>query len=280
VQISPRYGAHPIITLDGAAADQRDTVIGQRRRLEAALRSMTEEEWCSPSRCEGWSVQDVVAHLADTNAFWRASISSALAGAPTRLLEGFDPKATPAALVEAMRGATAAETLARFAKSNQVLCDLLAGLDERGWSTMAEAPPGHLPIRLVAHHALWDAWVHERDILLPLDIRPEEDPNEVAACLRYAAALVASFAVMLHPADAATLVVEATDPALRIVVDIGTVVVVGDDPGAVGSVVLRGDAVDLVEMLSVRKPLDAQVAEEHRSLLSGLAEVFEQAQPA
>jgi uncharacterized protein (TIGR03083 family) len=279
MQISPLYGDNPVITLDGPADDQRATVIRQRRRMETALASITDEQWRTPSRCEGWSVQDVVAHLVDTNGFWGASISAALAGTPTRLLEGFDPKATPAALVDAARQATPAETLARFVASNAVLFDLIEALDETGWSTIAEAPPGHLPIRLVAHHALWDGWVHERDVLLPLGVRPDEEPDEVAACLRYVAALAPAFAVMLDTAASGVLVVEATNPDLRIVVDVGTAVTVYDDPAAAaaGDVVLRGDAVDLLEALSVRKPLGGQVPEEHRWLLAGLADVFEEA---
>jgi hypothetical protein len=82
---------------------------------------------------------------------------------------------------------------------------------------------------------------------------------------------------MLKTADSGALVIEATDPDLRIVVDVGPVVTVYDDPAVVGDVVLRGDAVDLLETLSVRKPLGGQVPEEYRWLLAGLADVFEEA---
>ena len=40
------------------------------------------------------------------------------------------------------------------------------GLDDAGWATVAEAPAGLIPVRLLALHALWDCWVHERDIVL------------------------------------------------------------------------------------------------------------------
>jgi uncharacterized protein (TIGR03083 family) len=277
VQISPHYGNNPIIILDGPADDQRATVIRQRRRMETALHAIAEAQWRAPSRCEGWSVQDVVAHLVDTNGFWGASISQALSGTPTRILDGFDPKATPAALVEAVRNATPAETLARLVNSNRALFELIEGLDHTGWSTLAEAPPGHLPVRLVAHHALWDGWVHERDILLPLGVRPDEEPDEVAACLRYVAAVAPAFAVMGKAAKSGTLVVEAAHPDLRVVVDVNEVVRVHDDPAAVGDLVLRGEAIDLLEALSVRKPLGVRVPEEHRWLIAGLTDVFEEA---
>ncbi|MEN3272557.1 MAG: hypothetical protein V7636_1318 [Actinomycetota bacterium] len=37
MQLSPRYGGAPIITLDGAIDDQRETLARQRRRLLAEL---------------------------------------------------------------------------------------------------------------------------------------------------------------------------------------------------------------------------------------------------
>ena len=33
-------------------------------------------------------------------------------------------------------------------------------------------------MRLLASHALWDGWVHERDIALPLGLTPPEEPTK------------------------------------------------------------------------------------------------------
>ena len=35
-----------------------------------------------------------------------------------------------------------------------------------------------MSVRLLAHHALWDAWVHERDIALPLGRTPDVEPDD------------------------------------------------------------------------------------------------------
>jgi uncharacterized protein (TIGR03083 family) len=35
----------------------------QRSRLAALLDELTDDEWCRPSLCEGWTVRDVAAHL-------------------------------------------------------------------------------------------------------------------------------------------------------------------------------------------------------------------------
>jgi len=169
--------------MDGAADDQLVPVSRQRRRLENTLSQLSEADWTSPSRCAGWSVQDVVAHLADVNQFWATSIRAGLAGTPTRLLANFDPVAVPALMVDQTRGLTTAQVLEQFVTSNASLLGILESVDEDDWAATAEAPPGHLPIRLVASHAVWDCWVHERDIAVPLGVvTPRCAMRSVPAC--------------------------------------------------------------------------------------------------
>jgi len=275
MQISPRYDADPLIVIDGPADDQREPATRQRRRFAAALAGFTDDEWRAPSRCEGWTNQDVVAHLTGTNQFWTVSLTSAVAGTPTRYLAGFDPQATPAQLVDARRSLSPAEGLEQFVASNDALLDVVAGLDDAGWAAMAEAPPGHLPARLIAHHALWDAWVHERDVLLPLGRTPEEAPDEVVSCLRYAAALGPAFAITNDTATTGRFAIAATDPDVALVLDLGAAVHVSEGAAPLGLPVLRGRAVDLVEALSIRCPLGPDAPDEWRQVLSGLATVFD-----
>jgi uncharacterized protein (TIGR03083 family) len=251
-------------------------VMRQRRRLEGLLRTLPEEDWHRPSRCAGWSVQDVITHLASTNRFWALSISAGLSGEPTRYLAAFDPVASPAQLVDQSQGAAVADTLAEFSAGNDALADAIAELDDEGWATLAEAPPGHLPIRLVADHALWDGWVHERDIVLPLGLIPAEEADEVRCCLRYGAALGRAFALSSGDADRSAMVIEVDEPDDRLVVVVDDEVVRvhgGEAPDA--ALVLRGHAVALVEMLSMR---DAGVTPPAGLawLTAGLAEVFDQ----
>ena len=273
--IKPDY-ERQVIILDGEPGDVAVPFVRQRRRMDAVLASFTDEQWRAPSRCDGWTAQDVAAHLAGTNGYWHLSMSSGLAGEPTRFLVGFDPKSTPAAMVERMQALAPAETYAQLVAGHDELCRLVGGLDDAGWSTLAEAPPGHLPIRLLAHHALWDAWVHERDILLPLGLVPVEEDDEVLASLRYVAALGPSFALANDPDARGTLVLEVTDPDARIVVSVDGIVRVHDGDDA-GDVVLRGRAVNVLEQLSIRAPFDQDVPGDHGWLLDGLAEVFETA---
>ena len=274
--IQPRYDGPPVIVLDGAIDDQRDTLIRQRRRMVDELASRTDEEWRTPSRCEGWTAKDVVAHLGTTNDFWRLSIEAGLAGAPSRLLVGFDPKLTPAALVEAVRALSPAETFERFATSTSSLCDAVDALDVTGWATIAEAPPGHVPIRVMAHHAVWDAWVHERDILLPLGAAPAEEADEIISCLRYAAALGPSFAALSDADRRGVLAIDVSDPDAHVVVELaGGAVAVRAGEAPSGAAVLRGRAVDVLEMLSIRVPFDQAIPDDARWMVQGLVDVSE-----
>ena len=125
---------------------------------------------------------DVVEHLAGVNRFWSLSIRAGLGGEPTRLLASFDPVRVPAAMVEAARGASACATLESFQATNAELAAVVASLTHADWDKPAEAPPGHVAIRAVALHALWDAWVQARrptERWLALRSRPSADPVAV-----------------------------------------------------------------------------------------------------
>jgi uncharacterized protein (TIGR03083 family) len=273
--LTPRYGDRPILAVEVRDAGPHP-IMRQRRRLEGFLRDLTEDDWHRPTRCEGWSVQDVITHLTSTNGFWAFSIGAGLAGEPTRFLATFDPVASPAQMVDKVRGTPIDQTLGEFSAGNDALETVIDGLDETGWSGLAEAPPGHLPIRLVADHALWDAWVHERDVLLPLGRPPVVEPDEVRACLRYAVGLGLAFALTRGEVAGGAMVVEVADPDDRLVVAVeDDVIRVHGGATPDGSLQVRGDAVALVEHLSIRDPGVAPPPG-IGWLTSGLAEVFDQ----
>jgi hypothetical protein len=71
------------------------------------------------------------------------------------------------------------------------------------------------------------------------------------------------------------LVIDAVDPEAHIVVEVGEQVVIHEGAAPPGAVALAGRSVDLVEALSFRAPLRADIGAEHRWLLGALDEVFE-----
>jgi uncharacterized protein (TIGR03083 family) len=273
--LSPRYEGPTILTIDGPPSDQLQPLTRQRRRMQAMLAEISEQDWTMPSRCAGWRVRDVVAHLVGVNAFWNGSIRAGLAGQPTRVLGGFDPAATPPLMVDAMSSLTVSAMLAEFISTNEALLDVTAELTDERWSVLAESPAGHVPIRLLAQHALWDCWVHERDITHPLGIESSAETDEVTSCLRYAAAVSPVLGMGLDRACAGVYAVEATNPVIRFVLDVTDSVSVREAAAAAAVPCLRGEAVELIEALSLRAPMPASTPTEWSQLLGGLETVFD-----
>jgi len=272
MRLTPRYGSDPIITMEGEPDSIARPLIRQRERLVEVLSQFDDGQWAHPSRCAGWSNRDVIVHLDSTNAFWGASISGAVRGKPTRYMESFDPVASPAEWVEGFQGLSSIEVFDSFSASTKALVDRVHSLDEDGWSALGESPVGHVSVRAVAHHALWDAWIHERDILLPLGVVPAREPEEVRAALRYAASLGPAFALGNEISKKASLRVTVADPADDFVVVVSDEVDVRSADRN-GDVSLSGDAVALVESLSLRQPFEQHVPDEFSWMFRGL-EIF------
>lgn len=274
MQLTPRYGADPIIQLEGSPSEIVAPFVRQRRRLADTLAGFSDEQWAHPSRCEAWTARDVVVHLDSTNSFWAFSIAAGLRGEPTRFLTTFDPVSSPAQLVSAST-ASNEEVLSSFTASTTALVDLLESLDGDQLQALAEGPPGHITISALAHHALWDSWVHERDILLPLDIAADEEADEIAGCLRYGSGLGPAFGIAQGCAEQGTLAVDVTGPEVAVLVSIDADRVLVSDTRGDADLVLTGDAVALLEALSIRRPLEQAIPSETAWMLRGLAEQFD-----
>ena len=271
MHLSPRYDSDPIIVIDRDPASIAAPAIAQRRRLLDAVTAFTPDQWSHASRCDGWTNRDVIVHLDGTNSYWTASIRSGLQGEPTRFLRSFDPVATPAELLAAAGDQPHAAVLESFRTSTEALVELWESLDASQWSAIAEAPPGHLRVSEVTHHALWDSWVHERDILEPLGLALHTDPAEVDSCLRYAVALGPALALSNGLDHPSSYTVRAEEPGPMLDVEVSDRVHVSDGtPG--GDADLCGGSVELVEALSLRAPfpaaLDAAVERMHAGLVA------------
>lgn len=273
--LTPRYGNDPVIHLDGNPAAIAAPAIRQRERLLATVQGFTDDDWAQPTRCEGWTARDVILHLDSTNTFWNFAISAGLQGEPTTFLTTFDPVTSPPQHVSRVGDISSAEVLDRFRASTSALVELWRSLDDGAWTALAEAPPGHIAVNAVTHHALWDSWIHERDILLPRGVGSAEEDDEVTACLRYVAALGPAFALNRGIDRTGAMAITASSPDTTVLVEIGSRVDVSAGPATAADLHLRGDAVDLVESLSVRSPLRQPIPAEHAWILRGLTETFD-----
>lgn len=57
--------------------DTIDDLAAEQQRLESLLGSLTDDQWSSGSGAAGWSIADVVLHLAQTEEAVAASIANA-----------------------------------------------------------------------------------------------------------------------------------------------------------------------------------------------------------
>lgn len=276
MRLTPRYDGPELLRFEGQLEDPAVPLLRQRHRLGEVLGTLGDDQWMTASRCEGWSVRDVVAHLVGTNVFWVRSARAALAGSPSRYLAEFDPVTGPAQIVAGMSDLSPDDVYARYLKGVARLASLLGGLDEAQWCLPAEAPLGHIPLQGVALHALWDAWVHERDILLPLGMTPQEEPDELRASLRYAAGLGPALLAIGGSTRSATLLIDGQDPDVHLVVEAGETVVIRTGAGPTDAVRLTGCTAGLIEALSCRAPLPHAIPEDRRWLFEGIAAAFDQ----
>ncbi len=274
MQLTPRYGHPPVLVVDGPLGAIAVPAIRQQRRLVDTLAGLTDEQWAHPSRCDGWSARDVATHLQSVHGFWAFSTAQGLKGEPTRFLATFDPVASPPQMVAAAAPVSNAELVEQLRASTGALEAQWTSLTDADWAAPVEAPPGHISVNALVHHAVWDGWIHERDILLPLGITPAVEDDEVAASLRYVAALAPAFGLCAGSTDRGSYAIDAGH--VQAFVDIGESVQVrertADD---LPDLVLHGDPVELLEMLSFRSPWTLAVPAEHAWMVSGLAHTFD-----
>lgn len=148
-----------------AVEDVWPMVHAERAAIINDLERLDVEQWEQPSLCAGWTVHDVVAHLADTATTTRLGFLAGLARA------GFDFDRQNARGVARARGATPRETLARL----------------RRVASRTSTPTAPLDSRLV------EEVVHGEDIRRPLGLTRSYPQEAVVRSLRLQARTPASF---------------------------------------------------------------------------------------
>lgn len=100
-------------------------VHAERHALIADLEGLTPQQWAQPSRCAGWTVHDVVAHLVDV------AESTRLGFARDMLTARFDFDLQNERGIARAKGATPAQTLQRLQKAAARTTTPLAPIDTR-----------------------------------------------------------------------------------------------------------------------------------------------------
>jgi uncharacterized protein (TIGR03084 family) len=156
----------------------------QHGELDGLLSDLDEDAWSAPTRCPGWSVADVVLHLAQTDELALASAEGRLAGADgARMLTGAERGQTVdeavAAAVAGERGGPTAELLARWRTSAAAVRTALAGCDPSLRVTWVN---GQFSARTLAVTRLAESWIHTGDVAdaLGADTTPDDRLRHIA----------------------------------------------------------------------------------------------------
>lgn len=134
----------------------------QLDELDALLAPLDEAGWALPSACEGWTIADVVLHLAQTN---ELATASALGDLPT-VAQGWDraegatvDDAAGAAVARA-RGGSGAEVATRWRRSAEEMVAALAACPPGRRVTWVA---GDMAARTLATTRLAETWIHSGD---------------------------------------------------------------------------------------------------------------------
>src|SRR5947209_467008 len=158
--------------------------VAHRRRFAASVSSLDARELWSPSRCSKWSVADVLRHGCDVDRWVRTIWAGDLP------FNAFDPRVTPHEEVVEARTLSDAEIRDRYVGSSEEMAAHVANTGPEQWAQPSFSFAGPMPWWQALLHMLFDSWVHERDVLLPLGVHVEEAEDEVTAALMYLLALV------------------------------------------------------------------------------------------
>lgn len=136
-------------------------------RFEELIRSLSAEEWQASTRCEGWQVADVAAHVTGT--------LEAIVNGRTEELADPDHVARQ---VDDRRGRSNEEVADEFAKVGASARLLLDAFDEEAWQSPA---PGGVAASIgEGIEALWyDTYVHAEDIRSAIGRRSERPPESL-----------------------------------------------------------------------------------------------------
>ncbi|MGH9275918.1 MAG: maleylpyruvate isomerase family mycothiol-dependent enzyme [Acidimicrobiales bacterium] len=138
----------------------------QHRELAGLLDPLTNDAWSRPSRCAGWTVSDVVLHLAQTDELALASLTGSFGVAVDQLADGFtganSVDAGADAMVAAQRGASSSEVRERWRLGSFALLRTLAETDP---SARVPWVVGDLAARTLATTRLAECWIHTGDVL-------------------------------------------------------------------------------------------------------------------
>ena len=168
--------------------DPFDCYDGEARRLDEHFAGLTDADWNAPSRCAGWSVRDVLAHLAGEELYNHACLDDDLAGLNQLLadagvdgLDGFNQWS-----VDVRRDEPVAAVLSEWRTANS---RTRAEMRARGADAVLPTLSGPYPVGLQALHYAAELATHADDV--GYRTPPREEPDRTAWRARFGAYVLA-----------------------------------------------------------------------------------------
>jgi uncharacterized protein (TIGR03083 family) len=140
-------------------------LIEELERFAELVRGIDAEAWQRPTRCEGWTVADVAAHLT-------GSMTDVVAGR----LDGLGSPEVTEREVSERRGRTPSELADELTGTTKAAADMLTLFDDAAWAT--PAPGGYDGTLGDGVEALWsDTYIHGDDIRTALGLPSVAGPG-------------------------------------------------------------------------------------------------------
>ena len=164
-----------------------ETVIAEASRLQDFLTSLDPQTWASDSTSEGWTIEDVVAHLAGSAGGWANNITRAVAGeAGPPEGQSFLPPGERAShptgpVARESRQQMGTQILGEFTAGHERLQKVLRTLGEEDWDKPCFHRRGVLPVKAYLGIQLQELALHGWDIRWGLDSTAELWPDSLAA---------------------------------------------------------------------------------------------------
>jgi uncharacterized protein (TIGR03084 family) len=157
----------------------------QHAQLASLLDPLDEDGFRLPTpSCEGWTIHDVVLHLAQTDEFAVKSAHGDLRPGLTEMFRGGDGIASnvdeaAGAMVDAERGTTGVAVRARWQASADELRRVLAATDP---STRVQWVAGDMAAQTLATTRLSECWIHTDDVAeaLGVELEPTDRLRHIA----------------------------------------------------------------------------------------------------
>jgi len=152
--------------------DEISALTEQQQELSDLLAPLDDDAWARPSRCEGWSVADVVLHIAQTNEMAIGSAQGRFTDALATLTRGVQAAGNvddgADLMVRHQRGAPPSELRGRWQDSADALRAALTDVDPH---RRVDWVAGQLTARTLATTRLAETWIHTGDVADALDVR-------------------------------------------------------------------------------------------------------------